>query len=74
MRRTLVSFLVVVAVLGFAVVGYGQEEKVVLKYMTWVNALGAEWIQEDFIEPFQELSHISKSNTNMFPLLNIGES
>ena len=33
----------------------GQFEKVVLKYMTWVNAQGAEWIQEDFIEPFQEL-------------------
>lgn len=31
------------------------EEQITLRYLTWVGAEGAQWIQEDFIEPFEAL-------------------
>lgn len=66
MRKSMVSLLMIVALLALSATGFAQEEKVVLKYMTWVNALGAEWIQEDFIEPFQELyPHIEIQHENV---------
>ncbi|MGI6148472.1 MAG: sugar ABC transporter substrate-binding protein [Firmicutes bacterium] len=54
MKRLMTVAVLCCMLLGAAAAGQAQE-KVVLKYMTWVNAQGAEWIQEDFIEPFQEL-------------------
>jgi len=53
-KRVLPVLLVIILLVGLTAIGY-TNEKVVLKYMTWVNALGAEWIEEDFIVPFQEL-------------------
>lgn len=53
MKRFLTIVTLFTVLFGLVSVGQAQE-KVVLKYMTWVNAQGAQWIEEDFIVPFQE--------------------
>ena len=52
---TIAVLLVVGMAVAPATASAEEEEQITLRYMTWVSAVGAEWIQEDFIEPFQEL-------------------
>jgi multiple sugar transport system substrate-binding protein len=54
-RFLLIVLGCVVAMLFAGVSAGWAQEKVKLRYMSWVSATGASWIEEDFIQPFREL-------------------
>lgn len=55
-RTGMLMLLVVVALLSLSFLGQAQEEeKIRLHYFTWAGGSAAEYIREDWIEPFQEL-------------------
>lgn len=55
-RRIVTAFCtaLIVGVLAFGA-GAQQEEKIVLHYFTWAGGAAADYIREDWIEPFQKL-------------------
>jgi multiple sugar transport system substrate-binding protein len=55
-RRGLIVVLIVLVVLTLTGgLTAAQEEKIKLHYLTWAGGASADYIREDFIEPFQKL-------------------